>query len=156
LEPTPALPSFADHHTMWATHLARGATVFDFVALQKQMWCGVEQPILDYAYLTDPRSTKGVRDYGRSIATVSYGQRFGVTEQGYMGLIPPGAEVGDLLCVIWGAETPVLLRQRSSDRDGDGANDPVYHLVGACYIHGMMAGEILEMKGLKSEMVQLV
>ncbi|KAH8726023.1 heterokaryon incompatibility protein-domain-containing protein [Phaeosphaeriaceae sp. PMI808] len=38
-------------------------------------------------------------------------QRFSTTQKGYMGLVPTGAEVGDLVCIIYGCELPIVLRE---------------------------------------------
>jgi hypothetical protein len=69
------------------------------------------------------------------------GRRFAVTENGYMGLVPAGTQYGDLVCIIYGAQTPFLLRPRP------GGN---YLIVGECYIHGMMDGEMAS-DGLEAE-----
>ncbi|KAF2023074.1 HET-domain-containing protein, partial [Setomelanomma holmii] len=39
-----------------------------------------------------------------------FAQKFATTQKRYMGLMPDGAKVGDLICVIYGCETPVVLR----------------------------------------------
>ena len=55
-----------------------------------------------------------------------------------MGLVPTGTEIGDRLCVILGHEWPMLLREEDPKMKGQ------YQLVGACYMHGNMDGEVLE------------
>jgi hypothetical protein len=62
------------------------------------------------------------------------GRRFTVTEDDYMGLVPAGTQPGDLVCIIFGAQTPFLLRP---------AVCGTYKIVGECYIHGMMDGEMV-------------
>jgi hypothetical protein len=62
-------------------------------------------------------------------------RRFCVTEQGRMAIMPPRSEVGDVLCIFKGARTPFVLRVSSE-------KPPIYNLVGCCYIHGVMDGEI--------------
>jgi hypothetical protein len=62
-------------------------------------------------------------------------RRFCVTEQGRMAIMPPRSKVGDVLCILKGARTPFVLR-------GSSEKPPVYNLVGCCYIHGVMGGEI--------------
>jgi hypothetical protein len=66
---------------------------------------------------------------------ISYGLRwrmFANTKGGYYAVVPPLAEVGDIICLIDGAQTPFVLR-RDADR---------LQLVGECYVHGIMDGEI--------------
>jgi hypothetical protein len=50
--------------------------------------------------------------------------------------LPPEAEVGDLVCVFKGADTPHLLRLVDDDR--------LVLVGGACYIHGQMDGEAMQ------------
>ena len=63
-----------------------------------------------------------------------YGMRCFHTERGYIGLGPLTTEVGDLVCVLEGHRSPVLLRRRRSR----------YLFVGDCDVVGIMNGEVLE------------
>lgn len=63
-------------------------------------------------------------------------RRFCVTRGGYFGLIPAGAQVGDLVCLLLGGDAPVVLRRDESDG--------LYIYIGDCYVHGIMYGEALE------------
>ena len=63
-----------------------------------------------------------------------YGMRCFHTERGYIGLGPLATEVGDLVCVLEGHKSPVLLQRRRSH----------YVFVGDCDVVGIMNGEILE------------
>jgi hypothetical protein len=56
------------------------------------------------------------------------------TEQGYYGLGPVGAKDGDIVCVLFGLDYPVVLRQVQTH----------YVLVGSCYVLGLMNGEAIE------------
>jgi hypothetical protein len=71
------------------------------------------------------------------------GRRFAVTREGYLCLVPPGTEPGDMVCLILGAAVPFVLRllNRSKDNLSEGQHNS-YVLVGECYVHGMMDGEI--------------
>ncbi|TPX13350.1 uncharacterized protein E0L32_006323 [Thyridium curvatum] len=51
-----------------------------------------------------------------------------------IGLGPCFMEVGDVLCVLFGAATPIILRP-------DGSN---YRFVGECYVHSLMKGEAVD------------
>jgi hypothetical protein len=66
------------------------------------------------------------------------GRRFCVTEKGYIGLVPPHTELGDKVCVIFGASTPFVLRD---------AGEGKHALVGECYMHAMMDGEVVPESG---------
>ena len=65
------------------------------------------------------------------------------TKRGLIGIGPPYIQVGDLLCIIIGAQTPFLVRKRILPVPETAA--PVYELVGDCYVHGLMNGEGLGM-----------
>ena len=60
------------------------------------------------------------------------------TQNGYKGLVPADAEVGDLLCVFLGADLPSVVRKVAGGR---------YRLVGEAYIQGFMDGELMEVAG---------
>lgn len=66
---------------------------------------------------------------------------FFITESGYMGLGPLGMRQGDIVSVILGASTPLLIRDENE-----------YHrLVGQCFVWGLMDGEAV-MDRLGTEM----
>jgi hypothetical protein len=61
------------------------------------------------------------------------GRRFCVTEKGFMAMVPPGTREGDLLVVLYGLNTPFVVRGvEGSER---------VRIVGEAYVHGMMDGE---------------
>jgi len=66
-------------------------------------------------------------------------RRFCVTENGRMGFVPPLADVGDMICVIYGMQAPLVLRRTS----GDSLGEAEHKLLGECYIHGAMDGEAM-------------
>ena len=74
------------------------------------------------------------------------GRRFGITSKRYMGLLPRGTQLGDQVCVFLGSHVPFVIRRQEMFDS--------YQLVGECYIHGIMHGEIKEMN-LKEEKVDI-
>lgn len=64
-------------------------------------------------------------------------RNFAVGAVGYYVLAPPTAREGDLICVLFGGETPYILR-----KIGDGKAE-TYQLVGEAYVHGLMDGEAI-------------
>jgi hypothetical protein len=58
-----------------------------------------------------------------------------VTEKGVLGLGPGELQIGDLVVIMLGARMPFVLRE-----EGDGQ----WKLIGECYCHGFMNGELLE------------
>lgn len=67
------------------------------------------------------------------------------TCEGYIALAPPNAQPGDQVCLLLGCGSPMLLRPTSNSR---------YQVVGSCYVHGLMNGEMF--LGPISERYQLV
>ena len=60
-----------------------------------------------------------------------------VTEKGYLGLGQDGSQVGDIVCILFGGETPFMFRQSSPPQEGR------FQFISECYIHGVMDGEIM-------------
>ena len=69
-----------------------------------------------------------------------------MTKKGYVGQIPKAGRRGDLIIIISGARIPLLVRP-----NGDG-----YSLVGQCYLHGFMKGEVLSTASNKAQDVTLL
>ncbi len=57
-----------------------------------------------------------------------------ITEEGYMGLGPRNTKPGDFVCVLLGSRVPFILR----------AVDDYHVLVGECYCHDIMGGELVQ------------
>ena len=57
------------------------------------------------------------------------------TAKGYLGLVPKYSTQGDVICVLAGYPVPFVLRDL-----GNGT----FHLLGECYIYGIMSGELEE------------
>jgi hypothetical protein len=56
------------------------------------------------------------------------------TETGYLGLAPKAVRSGNIVAILFGCKCPVILRP---------CHDNMYQVVGECYIHELMDGEIL-------------
>jgi WD40 repeat protein len=68
-------------------------------------------------------------------AKISIRRSYIATENGRLGLAPMGTEVGDLICIMYGANTPYVVRS-------NGYNKPMT-LIGDAYVDGIMYGEAL-------------
>ena len=77
---------------------------------------------------------KLVNPLGIRIRFRSTNRRMVVSRKGYLGLVPFETERDDLVCVLLGGEMPFILRPKGN----------YYTLVGECYVHGIMDGEVLE------------
>ncbi|KAL8747764.1 MAG: hypothetical protein Q9190_000422 [Brigantiaea leucoxantha] len=73
-------------------------------------------------------------------------RQFCTTKKGYMGWAPPGAKSGDRICILFGGQTPFVVRPVKQG----------YELLGEAYVHGLMNGEALDMPGIKIEDIALV
>ena len=61
-----------------------------------------------------------------------WARRLCTTEQGHVGMAPQKARKGDVVCVLYGASVPFILRPM---------HDDCYEFIGESYLHGFMEGE---------------
>lgn len=89
----------------------------------------------------------------RAIARNCANRRFVFTSSSkrYLALVPPTTRVTDIICIFSGSECPIVLRPETRASDGH----TVYRVVGDCYVHEMMYGEVFEL-GLTKEMFELI
>jgi hypothetical protein len=90
-------------------------------------------------------------NFKEAFITASAGRRFCKTHENRFGLVPPRAITGDLICILYGADVPFVLRAVKTHQD----DQPKYRLVGESYIHSLMDGEGLEL-GLAEQRFVLV
>lgn len=74
-----------------------------------------------------------VQTFQMQASATIVGRGFATTRAGYIGLVPPNAEVGDLIVVLFGAAVPYVVRRMPTG----------YLLVGDAFVHGLMYGEAL-------------
>jgi hypothetical protein len=82
------------------------------------------------------------------------GRKLALTRHGFLCLVPPLTEVGDIVCAFEHIRTPYLIRpvrteMKSSTWTADIAEKDVFSLVGQCYVHGLMYGEESILKNSK-------
>ncbi|KAI1390137.1 heterokaryon incompatibility protein-domain-containing protein [Hypoxylon trugodes] len=75
-----------------------------------------------------------------SLLQACVGRKFFVTTRGFMGIGPASMEPGDLVVVLLGAVVPFVARKTANEQDR------TYILIGECYVHGIMDGELVRMK----------
>jgi hypothetical protein len=75
-------------------------------------------------------------EFLRRVQAATWNRKFMITAGGKFGLVPAEAEWRDSLCLIYGCSVPVVMRRSK--------NGNHWLLVGECYIHGIMNGELLE------------
>jgi hypothetical protein len=69
---------------------------------------------------------------------------FCTTERGYIGMVPQRSQTGDSIHLIFGLETPYVLRPLCEE--GGEQSPERFELVGASYVHGIMDGEALDLE----------
>lgn len=79
-----------------------------------------------------------------AVTSATMNRRLFFTEKGYMGLGPARMKAGDVAYVFAGGHMPFIIRS-ANERvvPGVGRRD-CYELVGDCYIHGIMDGEVMD------------
>jgi hypothetical protein len=79
------------------------------------------------------------------------GRSLAITSSGRMGFVPDTTEVGDIVCVLYGSLVPYILRRCPGIPSH-------FTIVGACYIHERMDGQVIEdlENGLLEEMFKIV
>ncbi|TVY75811.1 Heterokaryon incompatibility protein 6 OR allele [Lachnellula suecica] len=88
-------------------------------------------------------NSKGIKnrplvEFLRRVQAATWNRRFMITVGGKFGLAPAEAQLKDKLCLLWGCTVPVILRPLQKK------NCLHWEFIGACYIHGIMNGELLE------------
>lgn len=80
-----------------------------------------------------------VQDINASVIRATSGRHLFVTSQGYIGLGPYSARVGDNVAIFLGGSTPFVMKQDTSQTTKTGQ----WLLRGDCYVHGWMDGELV-------------
>jgi len=76
------------------------------------------------------------------LALLSLDQRaLMTTGTGYLGLAPKAVQQGDVVAILLGCRCPIVLRP---------CCDNIFHVIGECYIHELMDGEILNQESGKN------
>jgi hypothetical protein len=70
---------------------------------------------------------------------VQYARDFFVSRLGRIGWVPFRTQVGDQVCALQGMRIPLILRARGGR----------WEVIGACYVHGLMDGELWDLGGLR-------
>lgn len=85
--------------------------------------------------------------YSQSLGHWNGGRAFCTTTKQRMGMVPRAAKEGDSICVFLGAKTPFVLRPAGNGK---------YRLVGECYVHGLMSGEIMNTPGFDKKIEEII
>ncbi|KAI4866128.1 HET-domain-containing protein [Hypoxylon rubiginosum] len=69
---------------------------------------------------------------------------FFTTKSGFVGTCVPDSRKGDVLAILFGSPVPFVLRPGSETITVSGSERPTHFLVGASYVSGIMAGEMVD------------
>ena len=87
-------------------------------------------------FLTNPAVQEGFSTIHRQFERMTHaGRNFCTTKAGRLGWASKRAMEGDIVALLYGSVVPLLLRARQ---------DGKYECLEACYIHGIMDGELVE------------
>ena len=85
--------------------------------------------------------------YDRAVQMATVQRKFFITQKGFLGIGPPTMSSGDRVVVLFGGNVPFLLREHvNSTTTGISLEgpDPLWKLIGDCYLHGIMDGEAMD------------
>lgn len=66
------------------------------------------------------------------------GWKFAISNEGHLAMVPARTREGDLICVLFGADVPIILRRRPQS-----TSESSYEFLGAAYVHQIMFGAAL-------------
>ncbi|KAG9218007.1 hypothetical protein CCMSSC00406_0008784 [Pleurotus cornucopiae] len=145
---------------LWANALMPGQDIADVVPLNDEQQDELER-VSEHEREAKAQQMRVERLPVMPISANLYFSRMNVMQYrrpfvgkgGFVSLGPSGMDVGDLVCVLYGARVPFVLRPvKGKGQDSEGRK---YTLVGECYCDGIMDGEALKM-GLEEEVIKIV
>ncbi|KAF2758095.1 hypothetical protein EJ05DRAFT_500613 [Pseudovirgaria hyperparasitica] len=90
--------------------------------------------------------TRGAAPFELAESKVRDARDFFVSSARRIGWVPFRARAGDHICVLKGMRIPVVLR----------AHGGAWKFIGACYVHGLMDGEVWDLPGLDWHFISFV
>ncbi|KAF2110904.1 heterokaryon incompatibility protein-domain-containing protein [Lophiotrema nucula] len=81
-------------------------------------------------------------------------RRFVVSRKGHLGFAPVATAAGDVIAILSGVNVPFILRAVSELPDS--GSNICYEVIGDCYIHGVMDGEVFTRYAMPLEEIRLV
>ncbi len=150
LDPYPFKPGQSFKEAFWRTlvgdfhDMTRPA--LEYLGGVYDKWVALHEELMLYCNSAGPASLPTDDAFWHRIhETGTFGNAIGgcissrsvcVTRDGYLGCVPSSARIGDEIFVLIGSQTPFVVRQAIQKGK--------YEIIGECYMHGMMDGEVLE------------
>jgi hypothetical protein len=107
----PAPAALGDYYHEWTDLLEFRKPYFDESASDASSALPLPS---DYDYWNRIRRST---EWGLAIGLCSSGRRLCTTAKGYIGIVPPLSEIGDVVCVISGAQTRFVIRRGGGEMD---------------------------------------
>lgn len=116
----------------------------DHHAAPADTWLDYGAAYLSWLFAGSRKITDEILDRGRigdaaqwirAANSASTNRALAVTSEGYYVLGPNIIQKGDIVCVLFGGKMPFCLRPLENGS---------YHLVGECYVHGLMEGQAID------------
>jgi hypothetical protein len=82
-------------------------------------------------------------------AILGVGWKFCLTKNGRIGQIPAESLPGDKACIFPGMDTPFVIRNHKTTSNS-------FSLLGECFIHGLMYGEVIDQEEFRVREIRLV
>jgi hypothetical protein len=120
-----------DKFTSFTDHRASSEFGRTLVAVSEHSDRGNRTLAAMFSELKGTESGKSALAYLKTIYRVCAKRHFFIGANGCVGLAPPGVQVGDEVCYLFGGEVPYILRAVGSH----------FEFVGETYCHGFMDGE---------------
>ncbi|KAI1798743.1 heterokaryon incompatibility protein-domain-containing protein [Daldinia bambusicola] len=102
---------------------------------------------LTLAYLSSRTQGQVFQDMRAALQNAMRNRRLGITSEGLLGLFPSQTQHGDTVCIFRGCHVPFVVRV------SDGRT---VRLIGECYVHGIMKGEVVKREGFSWGSVTII
>ncbi|KAN0076682.1 Heterokaryon incompatibility protein (HET) domain containing protein [Elaphomyces granulatus] len=102
------------------------------------LWSGRKQS--DHSLSMSGAATSSADSPFEDLAARVFGFTIATTAGGYLALVPVLSEPGDRVCVVPTLNVPLVLRKLATSPPSENT----FTLVGPCYVHGIMDGEVME------------
>lgn len=119
-----------------------GGTIPSWESIQETIRIGTEE----FDENLPPQITADYEDFSESFGAAYVGRRLFRTQGGYLGIGPQSLRENDQVWVLAGAAVPIVLRPLGKQK---------WQLVGEAYVHGIMNGEVVKMKGSRTTAIGL-
>lgn len=152
----------------------RARHIADYEAFRKQYCVDSPFPAIEVPEGTGQTEAPDARRFYEALCHACSNRTFFVTRKGYMGIGPGNmgnmGREGEQVFVLGGAELPFILmkgrshpqywslrdRASASDEDDEDGSQASFSVIGECYVHGIMDGEIGSDEPLDVESIRLV